>query len=61
MKVEILRDPLQPYVYIPEGAKINVENKDMLPPPVEYESRKKIFDKDAVKQVVKGTYANKDE
>jgi len=43
-------------VYIPPGAKINVENKESKPPKPEYENRMKTFDLGKVKQVVGGTY-----
>jgi len=43
-------------VYIPPGAKINVDGQKMSPPPTEYERRKKQFDINAVKDLVGGKY-----
>jgi len=43
-------------VYIPPGAKINVENKESDPPKSEYNNRMKIFDLSKVKHLVGGTY-----
>ena len=43
-------------VYIPPGAKINVENKDGEAPKPEYNSRVKFFDLEKVKQIVGGRY-----
>ena len=44
------------FVYVPKNAKLNYENKDLDPPPVEYENRKVIFNRKAVKKVVGGKY-----
>ena len=50
----------KPTVYIPPNAKTNEDVVPMSPPEVYYEDRKVIFDKDAVKKVVKGKYGNDD-
>jgi len=50
----------EPKIYIPSGAKINGENTNLPPPPVEYEEGKKILDLNAVKDVTHGEYGKKD-
>jgi hypothetical protein len=51
----------KPLVYIPPGAKINVENKNDDPPPTRYERRKFVFQIDNVKKFVKGFYGKRDD
>jgi len=49
----------EPVVYIPPGAKINVDNQNMSPPPLEYRNRRKNisnFDVNSVKDLVGGKY-----
>lgn len=48
-------------VYLPKGAKINLDNKDLPPPEVEYENRKHNFDINAVKDVTEGQYGKKED
>ena len=50
----------KPTVYVPPNAKTNEDTIPMSPPEVYYEDRKVVFDKDAVKKVVKGKYGNDD-
>lgn len=40
----------KPLVYVPDGAKINNDNKPMNPPPIEYEERRVIFDREEIKK-----------
>jgi hypothetical protein len=42
----------KPFVYIPLDAKINVENKDLLPPKTEYDKRQKNFSREEIKKQV---------
>lgn len=51
----------EPLVYIPPGAKINVENISNEPPPTRYERHRWTFDINLVKNIVKGIYGKKDE
>jgi hypothetical protein len=44
--------------YIPEGAKLNVENSDMDSPETIYEKRRKDIGKDKVGKIVGGQYGN---
>lgn len=46
----------QTVVYLPPGAKINVENKPMDMPKVMYEKNKRRIDIEAAKKVVGGKY-----
>ena len=46
----------EPTVYVPVGARINIENKDQNPPEPQYNNRKKIFDLESIKKVVGGEY-----
>jgi len=39
----------KPLVYVPDGAKINLTNDNLKPPPVTYEKRKVVFNRDEVK------------
>lgn len=50
---------LQPLVYIPDGAKINVENINGEAPITKYERRRFIFDINGVKKFVGGLYGKK--
>ena len=54
-----MKNTIEPVVYVPKGAKLNIKNTDEDNPTVEYEYRKKIIDKDAVKKVVGGVYGRK--
>ena len=54
------QDPVRdPVIYVPPDAKINLENRNLPEPEVEYEIRKQFFDVDAVKDVTKGQYGKK--
>ena len=46
-------------VYVPNGAKINIENKSMDDPKKKYEKTKSRFDIDAVKKFIGGVYGRK--
>jgi len=46
----------EPCVFIPEGARINVYNKEEVNPIVEYEIRKQIVDREKVKKLCGGIY-----
>jgi len=46
--------PNKPLVYIPAGAKLNIENKSAKPPKVKYEERKAIYNREIVKDKVTG-------
>jgi len=50
---EIVNEPL---VYIPPGAKINVENINGEPPPTKYEKHRWVLDINGVKRIVGGIY-----
>ena len=51
----------QPLVYIPDGAKINVENINGDSPITKYERRRFTFDINGVKKFVGGLYGKKDD
>lgn len=51
----------KPVVYIPSGAKINVENSNDTPPSTKYDHRKVIFDLDKVKKIVRGIYGKRND
>jgi len=44
--------------FVPSGAAINMGNGKMCPPKTEYENRKKVFDRNAVKNFTKRNYGN---
>jgi len=44
------------YVYAPEGAKLNIENKPAPPPEVEYEKRRTNIDEYVTKNLCGGKY-----
>jgi len=46
-------------VYIPSGAKINIENKPLEDPKTQYEKTKSRFDINAVKKFIGGIYGRK--
>ena len=48
-------------VYVPPGAKINLENTNNDVPHTEYEKRRVTFDINGVKKIVKGKYGKKSE
>ena len=48
----------RPFVYVPDNADVNLENTKKDPPKTKYEKRKKVFNRDAVNEVVKGKYGN---
>jgi hypothetical protein len=48
-------------VYIPKGAKINIENISDEPPKTRYERRRVRFDVNAVKKMVGGRYGKSEE
>ena len=43
-------------VYVPDGAKINIDNNKMNQPCTQYENRKKIIDLNKAKQIIGGVY-----
>ena len=51
---------LEPVVYVPKNAKLNVDNKNQSPPQTIYHDRRKIFNLDAIKKLVGGIYGKKD-
>lgn len=53
--------PLEPLVYIPPGAKINIENIKNEPPPTKYEKDRWVLDINGVKKFVGGIYGKKDD
>lgn len=53
------KDITAPKVYIPKGARINLENKEQISPATEYNKRVRVFDIEAVKKFVKGIYGRK--
>lgn len=55
------KDQLEPLVYIPNGAKINIENFNGEVPVTKYEKRRFILDINGVKKFVGGRYGKKDE
>jgi hypothetical protein len=44
------------HVHIPEGAKLNIENKDAPPPETKYEKRRANIDKNVTKKLCGGKY-----
>jgi hypothetical protein len=46
----------KPVVYVPAGAKLNVDGKPMKEPKVEYDKRKVKFDLEATKKIAGGRY-----
>lgn len=48
-------------VYVPPGAKLNLENTNNEVPRTEYEKRRVTFDINGVKKIVKGKYGKKTE
>jgi len=46
----------EPLVYVPPGAKINVENINNEPPPTKYERHRWVLDINGVKKIVGGMY-----
>jgi hypothetical protein len=46
-------------VYVPNGAKLNIENKTQEPPETKYNNRRKIFNLDAIKKIIGGVYGRK--
>lgn len=47
------------YVYVPEGAKLNIENKTLLPPEVQYEKRKLTIDENVTKKLCGDKYGKR--
>ena len=47
-------------VYVPKGAGINIENKNLEPPETKYNNRRKNFNIDAIKKVIGGLYGRKE-
>jgi len=54
------KDRNQPLVYIPNGAKINVENTNGEEVITRYEKRRVVFDINGVKRFVGGKYGKKE-
>lgn len=52
------KNTIKPTAYIPEGAKINLENLSLDPPETTYENRKKILKIEHVKNLTGGQYAH---
>ena len=56
-KHERPKDPeSNPVVFIPDNARINVENQATDPPVTKYEKRKFIFQRDSVRKLAGGKY-----
>ena len=51
----------RPLVYIPPGAKINIENINDKPPPTRYERNRWILDINGVKKFVGGIYGKNED
>ena len=51
----------KPKAYVPENAKINLKNEEMIPPTTLYERSRATIGDDIVKDIVKGQYGTKDE
>jgi len=51
----------KPLVYIPPDAKINITNQPMKDIKTKYEKNKMVFDREKVKEFVKGVYGSTDE
>ena len=51
----------RPLVYVPPGAKINVENINDVPPNTLYEKRRVAFNLDTVKNIVRGIYGKRED
>lgn len=51
----------KPIVYIPKGAKINVDKCGLDSPKTKYEERRKIFDLNAIRKLVGGIYGKRDQ
>ncbi len=46
-------------VYVPQDAKLNIDNKSLDPPLPKYENRRKLFNMEAIKKIVGGLYGRK--
>ena len=53
------RKPDDPVIYVPAGAKFNIDPTNQEPPTVEYNRRMHVLDLEEVKKVVGGEYGKK--
>lgn len=51
----------KPLIYIPPGARINIENQKDTFPNTRYEKRRVIFDINSIRKIVGGRYGKKDD
>ena len=50
----------KPFVYVPNGAKVNLENQHMEDPKTKYDKRVGKFNRKEIKKLVKGKYGRTD-